>query len=162
MTTEPSAEHLRRMLDLRERRERHAQAELERSRELETAALVAAEHAASALTRQAVLRRVHESQIYRDMRGCALSARDVERVNGRLFRLQTDFALRVAEADAAMQAARAAREATDTMRRRLHDAHRGRRKWEELCIRAATSADARSAVVEELSVSDITRSGSLP
>jgi hypothetical protein len=160
--TAPSTDEVRRMLRLREQRERRTRAELEHRRAEHATAAEAAERAASALTLQTVIRRTQEARIYRDMLGRALSPREIERVSGRLSTLNEQVAHAATQAEAANRAASAAKDAVDSVRSRFRIALQTRHRWEEILVRTETAAQLRAAVIEELGMADLLHGRSMP
>ncbi|MGJ5047279.1 hypothetical protein ACQR09_09440 [Bradyrhizobium oligotrophicum] len=150
-----STVQLRQMLRLRERRERHARAELEHCAARQAAANAAAKLVASTLSAQMALRDRCEAQIYHEMLGHTLTSRDIDGIASRRATLKAQLARAKADADAANRSAASARGALDEARRGFGKRLQARRKWELLVTVSERADRRREAIVEELAAADL-------
>jgi flagellar biosynthesis chaperone FliJ len=131
-------------------RERRAHSALQRgvAEQVEAAAELTQVNRALAL--QAAARGVRERQIYQQMVGRPISAREIAELDAQLRRLQR-LATALAERRlASIRTLEQARDEVQDLRREFAKAHRRRCKWDELSQRSRRRREGRETLLEEL------------
>jgi flagellar biosynthesis chaperone FliJ len=131
-------------------RERRAHSALQRgvAEQVEAAAELTQVNRALAL--QAAARGVRERQIYQQMVGRPISAREIAELDAQFRRLQR-LATALAERRlASIRTLEQARDEVQGLRREFAKAHRRRCKWDELSQRSRRRREGRETLLEEL------------
>jgi len=150
MRYDPLLTRMRRMRVVLGERERRAHSALQRgvAEQVEAAAELTQVNRALAL--QAAARGVRERQIYQQMVGRPISAREIAELDAQLRRLQR-LATALAERRlASIRTLELARDEVQGLRREFAKAHRRRCKWDELSQRSRRRREGRETLLEEL------------
>ena len=107
-----------------------------------------------ALALQAAARGARERQIYQQMVGRALSAREIMDVDAQLRQLERLAMGLAVQRSASVRALDDARKEAQGLQLRLAEAYRKRRKWDELSQQLDRRRERREVLIDELTISD--------
>jgi hypothetical protein len=154
MRYDPLLTRIRRMRTVLGERERRAHSELQRGAAAYVEAAAELTQINHALALQAAARGARERQIYQQMVGRPLLAREITELDAQLRRLER---LATALAERRLASSRMVDQALNevqSLRLEFVKAHRKRRKWDELSQQSRRRKEGRETLLEELSNSD--------
>ncbi|WP_315797233.1 hypothetical protein [Bradyrhizobium sp. SZCCHNRI3043] len=135
-------------------RERRANSALQRGVEAQVEAAAELTQINHAVALQAAARGARERQIYQQMVGRPISAREITQLDAQLRRLES-LAMALAEQRlASIRTLDQARNQVQGLRLEFMKAHQRRRKWDELSQQSRRRRESRETLLEEIADSD--------
>lgn len=154
MRYDPLLTRIRRMRIVLGERERRANSALQRGVEAQVEAAAELTQINHAVALQAAARGAREGQIYQQMVGRPMSAREITQLDAQLRRLES-LAMALAEQRlASIRTLDLARNEVQGLRLEFVKAHRRRRKWDELSQQSRRRREDRETLLEEMANSD--------
>jgi phage-related tail protein len=154
MRYDPLLTRIRRMRIVLEERERRAHSALQRSVAAYVEATAELTQINHALALQAAARGARERQIYEQMVGRPLFAREITELDAQLRRLERLARALAEQRLASIRTVDQARNEVQGLRLQFVKAHRRRRKWDELSQQSRRRREGRETLLEELANSD--------
>lgn len=154
MRYDPLLTRIRRMRIVLGERERRANSALQRGVEAQVEAAAELTQINHAVALQAAARGARERQIYQQMVGRPISAREITQLDAQLRRLES-LAMALAEQRlASIRTLDQARNQVQGLRLEFMKAHQRRRKWDELSQQSRRRRESRETLLEEIADSD--------